>query len=463
MAAEYVTAGSEYNGKEAVDIIIDPIKERMMPMGIRVISTMGGGTYKDTQLGPLSKILMPYLDGWQGGSGSELKQRKYSLSEFKAEASYSKQDYLAVVQIEAIRLAKNTGNDIDGTMMKQAEDSVFGVGVQNDTVRIWWLGDSSKKHNSAGTYHDQTTTFAIGDEDKFYSNIDGVWKNIFSESADYTVATDAQVRRVNLLDSTVLSTPAVAEVETLTITGSSGTANVVVEGKAYLATFNTNLSTTASDFVTTHAAAILANHDIVVTSSSADLISTSNTAGVAITTSITAASGNLNGSTASTTANVVPTLAAGEAITLFEKMYDNSSEELQDLHENGGYEASESTPLRYYVTRAIAANYRNSLTATNTTEAAYTAVVDGVKRYHWNGIPIIPMPIETFIRNDFRNKYPNRAILTTANNIAVVMADGNGFASASQWFEKKDNLNMTRAQFEFGAGFTFPKLMTVGY
>lgn len=51
----------------------------------------------------------------------------------------------------------------------------------------------------------------------------------------------------------------------LTLTGTSGTANINVGGTDYLATFNTDLATTASDFVTAHAATILTDWNVVVT------------------------------------------------------------------------------------------------------------------------------------------------------------------------------------------------------
>ena len=51
----------------------------------------------------------------------------------------------------------------------------------------------------------------------------------------------------------------------LTLTGTSGTANINVGGADYLATFATDLTTTASNFVTAHAAAILAATGLVVT------------------------------------------------------------------------------------------------------------------------------------------------------------------------------------------------------
>ena len=51
----------------------------------------------------------------------------------------------------------------------------------------------------------------------------------------------------------------------VTLTGTSGTANVVIAGVNYLATFDTDLTTTASNFVTAHAAAILAATGATVT------------------------------------------------------------------------------------------------------------------------------------------------------------------------------------------------------
>ena len=54
----------------------------------------------------------------------------------------------------------------------------------------------------------------------------------------------------------------------LTITGTSGTALISIDGSTYLATFDTNVATTAANFVSDHAAAILSNHDLVVTNPS---------------------------------------------------------------------------------------------------------------------------------------------------------------------------------------------------
>ena len=58
-----------------------------------------------------------------------------------------------------------------------------------------------------------------------------------------------------------------------TLTGSSGTANITINGVAYLVTFSSSLSTTAANFVTTHQKALkLLNMDVVNQSGTAVLI-----------------------------------------------------------------------------------------------------------------------------------------------------------------------------------------------
>lgn len=64
---------------------------------------------------------------------------------------------------------------------------------------------------------------------------------------------------------TVAGSPTANSSRALTLTGTSGTANINVAGTNYLATFATNLATTASNFVTAHAANILAASGTTVT------------------------------------------------------------------------------------------------------------------------------------------------------------------------------------------------------
>jgi hypothetical protein len=65
-------------------------------------------------------------------------------------------------------------------------------------------------------------------------------------------------------DLTILVDTA-TQVQTVDLTGTSGTANITVNGTDYLATFATDLATTEGNFVTAHAAAILAATGATIT------------------------------------------------------------------------------------------------------------------------------------------------------------------------------------------------------
>ena len=93
------------------------------------------------------------------------------------------------------------------------------------------------------------------------------------------------------------------QVATITLTGTSGAANVLMGGfQNYLATFNTSLTQTAADFVTAYASEFAFRFGITLTSSGVDLIFTGSAAGnVFNVTSITNAGGNLAGTLVQTT------------------------------------------------------------------------------------------------------------------------------------------------------------------
>jgi len=88
-----------------------------------------------------------------------------------------------------------------------------------------------------------------------------------------------------------------------TLTGTSGTSNIKVDGINYLATFDTNLTTTADNFVTTHAAALL-TAGVVVTAAVGVITLTANVAGVNFTSTASVnATGDLDGTLAQTQSN----------------------------------------------------------------------------------------------------------------------------------------------------------------
>lgn|SRR3990167_1095663 len=439
----FITNGSEFYGKELEDIILRPTFVGTLPkeMGIRIILSVKS-TVKLTFFGPMSKILKAYADGFQGGTASTKKQKKLTLAEFKAEAEYSKQTYKLMVLENITQRGGNVQNDISGTSVFQAEVSLFMGGIKEDVRRIFWLGDTTKKTlNASPAYYTVT-----GDVN--YNVINGIWAAIKGSAA--LSPTADQIKRIAITNS------AVAQVATHTLTGTSGTANVGINGANYLATFTTDLTTSAANFVTSHAATLL-TIGITATSSGADIILTATLAGQPFSSLVAAVnvSGNLAGTLAQTTANTLPAaLTTDEAKDTFKSVYTGSNKLLKDL--------VAKKLARLYVTDTIIENYQASLEATGT-EASHKALVDGIDRYTWRGIPIIPMDIDHHLTNDFIEPYPHRVILTVPDNLVLVL---NGLADDSEvkfWFNPDENKNRQRAQFEFGADFVLPEFMTVAY
>ncbi len=93
------------------------------------------------------------------------------------------------------------------------------------------------------------------------------------------------------------------QVDNILLTGTSGTANVSIDGTDYLAKFATSLTVTATNFVSTHAATISSAEGVTVTANGENLVFTAGTAGTAVEVSITNATGDLDGTLTHTTLN----------------------------------------------------------------------------------------------------------------------------------------------------------------
>ena len=118
-----------------------------------------------------------------------------------------------------------------------------------------------------------------------------------------TISGAIAVKQKNTI--TLSGTAPVKQKQTITLTGTEGTADIGYSFVTFEATFDTDLATTASNFVTANATSFL-GFGIVLTSDSADLILESETAGTPFDEmTITNTDGDLDGTSESTTANVV--------------------------------------------------------------------------------------------------------------------------------------------------------------
>jgi hypothetical protein len=115
--------------------------------------------------------------------------------------------------------------------------------------------------------------------------------------------------------------------------------------------------------------------------------------------------------------------------------------------------------LRFYMTQAFMENYEDSISSATGTDGSRTALVDGIVRMTYKGIPIVPMPIETTLEDDFANAKPHRMILSTPGNLFMLFGLGSN-VDARIWTNLDEEERRARLNFEWNAGYIHPQLIT---
>jgi len=472
--ATLTTAGSAYTGAETLDIIVRPQFTGFLPSGMKPIYTDGASSVKLTFFGSAGNALAAYADGFQGGVASSKKQKAFTVGEFKSERSWSKQDYSAIVQRQMEDVKSAFQNDIfksefmtkvpfgllgldpsvaptDEQLLSVAEYLVFSMGIAQGILEVFYLADTNKiveKAEGAGVFPNAVVSAAY-DADIRFNPVAGLWTSLIGNAA--TSPTVNQVKHV------AMSNAAVAQVNTITLTGTGGTALIVVKGVSKTATFDNDIADTTAAFVAANAAAYLAAG--LVLTGTTTLVFTANVAGVAFDDGTGAnVTDDLAGGSVATTGNTVAAdLAAGEAMATFALMVAGQNKSLKSIPRNRKV---------IMATQSMIENYETTLGAAGasiaTSESQRNVLLNGVTDLKFNGIPIVEMPIDAAIEAyDFG--YPHRAILTVPENIAPVLSTAGEFAESALWWNKDENQNRARVQLSVGGDYWLPELTVVAY
>lgn len=403
----------------------------------------------------LQKITKAYAQGdsFTDSTGVTITQRTIEVEDMKAQVSQNGKAFLDFVMQEALRQGVEE-NNIAGTVFEQIVMAVYMAGLKADFQRQIFLNATNKETMTAtGSLYSPS---GVAETD--YNQYQGFWARI---EADFAAGTLPATQKVDMnVVTTYQTVAAVAGVKTSTITGTSGTANITINGVAYLATFATDLTTTAANFVTAHGPTILAREGAcVVTSSGADVIVTAGKPGLNVLVSAPVnVSGNLAGSVATTTAAVRnTTLTTDAAKKAFKAMYSAMTPELRAFQATG--------ELRIIATQSMIDNYMDSLEGASGIPAAYQAMIDGVTRYTFRGIPIIPrQDWDIWINSaDFGYVRPHRALLTVPKNL-VVGTDGSGDdMKIETWYNVDLQKNRTRVEYKVGTQYVHEKFIVAAY
>ena len=446
--ANFITTSVSWEGKQNFEYFLKPMfigKAPWETQGIRVIPNVQS-TLKLNYFGVARKLLKAYVKGFSAGTGTTYTQRDLTVARLKAEASEDSNDFYQTVYEQS--LATGEWDDLSTTQLLDIIVQVWTRALASDYYRVFWLSDVYKETiSSAG--------LKSGTADTAYNAIVGMWKRIFANAA--TSPTSSQIYRYQVSDG------AVAEVNTVTLTGASGTATVTINGVAYLATFAVNLDTTHANFVALHATA-LALRDIALTGTTT-IILTSSIPGQPMGNPVMAnVSGNLDGTNADTTANTAPTaLASGESVTILEDLVTNCTRVLKEVPKAGKI---------FLVADDIYENYVEYLEGLGT-ERSHVQLEDShgdiMEIVTYRGIKVLPLGWGVHLDADFPHAsgalyaYPHRVILTENTNLVMGMDAMSEYNQTRIWYNEDEQENRFRNQTKMGTQYVHNQLMAVAY
>lgn len=403
-------------------------------------------------ISPLDKITKGYQRGtsFTSSTGVVITPKTLTVARMKAQVEQTPDEFWQSVYQILVDSGVDANDVENSPELKSIIIKAYTDAMTRDAIRQGWMGDTTLETMTAtGSLYSPSGTL-----NEHYKEYTGIIPRIKEMVRTGEIAA-AQVVDINT--SAYQNVVAVKAKKTATLTGTSGTANVTINGVDYLATFATDLTTTAADFVTAYAATILARHGrCVVTSSGADIIVEAGVPGMNVLVTVSAAvSGNLTGSVAATTAAVRnTTLKAGAAVAILQALYEARTDELAEF---------DATEARFDVTRSVYENYLAYLQTQSGAEAAFTTLVNGVRTLTFNGIPVMKRPDwdKRWKSADFGYVQPHFALLSTHKNYVWGTDSTDDIAQVEAWYEKKDQMNYFRTQYCAGTQIVHPVYVTV--
>lgn len=448
--ADLITHSLTYAKESARDYFLKPLFVDSDIREVVNVRTDIKTSEKLDYISALKKITKAYAKGsaFTASSGVTVTQRTITVGGVKAEVHQDGRVFLNWVKQEALKTGVEIHN-IDGTIFDQIVMAVWTKALSRDLQSQIFFNNPKKEVITSGA---PTGTL---DVNYAIQNYKGFWP-LFEDDVISTDFPSAQVVDINV--SAYQDQLAIANKRTATLTGTSGTANVTINGTAYLATFNTDLTTTAANFVTAHAATILARYGrCVVTSSGAGIIVEAGQPGMSVTVAVANVSGDLAGSVANTTAvQQNTTVKTDGAKALFKAMYAAMPNTLRSMKSDGG--------VMFIVTQSIYDNYMESLETATGIPAAYQKLIDGQERLLFRGIPIIARPQwDENIEEDFGSIRPHRAMLTARENL-VFGTDGSGDTGKfDAWYNMDEQENRMRCEYLGGTQYVHADFTVLAY
>ena len=434
-----------YSQESAREYFIKPLASANDIKSIVTVMTDIKGSKKLNFIDSLDKITKAYAQGtsFTTSTGVTITQKTLTVADMKAEVAQNGKAFLDFV-MESNLLKGVDENDIGDTLFEQIVMEIYMAGIARDFNRQLFFGDTVKEA--------YTSDAPNGTADADYAEYLGLWTRIINAFDDSSIPS-SQFLDLNV--STYQTVPAVKQVDTGVVTGGSGTLALVINGTTYSEAFDTNIATTISNFVTSHAATVLAREGkLVVSGTATDIVVTAGVAGMKQI--VTDASTTMDSNIATTTANVQnTTLKTDAAKTAFAAAWTKMPTTLRKLFKAEG---------KFMVTASVADNYTETIENLNGSDAAYFTLRDGEKKMAFRGIPILEREDwDEHIENDFNSVRPHRILMTLPRNLVVGLDGASDDTKIESWYEKLTQNRHVRVEYKAGTQYIHEDYIVAAY
>ncbi len=185
----------QYTGSDLEQIFFRPMLtgESAQELGVRIIYNLPTPTAVHLWDGKRN-ILQKYTSaGWTGGAAAKKYQKRINLSPVKAEMAFSAADYFSLVYETISARADVNMEDLTGTLLEQAETSLFKEALAENIRATMWVGDTAAEadyntfdgflkavteFDSNGLIASDTYTAAEMTPESVVELFDSLWKNL---------------------------------------------------------------------------------------------------------------------------------------------------------------------------------------------------------------------------------------------------------------------------------------------
>jgi len=442
--ANFMTAPANFTKQSVEEFFVQPFFQGEDLRQIITVRTDIKGTEVLNTVTRPSKITKRKLNPGFVPSGSiALSHKDITVKPLAIEYEQNAREFMnSVLQIALAKgyLEDDVNNMANPAFWNSIVLPIIAEAGKEDLIRQIFFADETKENLSAGII-DNTV-------DTDYQVYSGLWTNFLADlkaaiiPAEQKIAIDCSAVKQELVE---------------TLSGmTAGTITLKVNNKDYSQAWNTDINTTITDWITSHATELAGRGiytGIDVTSGGDGAIKfVASHAGQGFEVTVVDAGTNGTFTPSGVVANAqASALGTDQADTTMEAMLDAMPPEMNQFNPS------------FLITNSMLRNLIKTLKNTGT-EQAHTAIINGVSTLMYEGYPIYVRPDwDKNIRADHNSVYPHRALLAPMENLLFGTDGASDDESVETWYNQDSQMRRYRVQYKAQTTYLAKELLVLAY